>query len=387
MKLLHTSDWHLGRRLHGEDLLEHQARFLEWLLDVARTERVHAVLVSGDVYDRSQPPAEAVSLLDETLAAFAAAGVPLIISSGNHDSAVRLQYGGAVMAHAGIHVRTTLAGVLDPVLLSDGHGSVGVYAIPFLLPDAVCGQLDVPRSHEAVLRAVADGIRLDAGERGLARTVVMAHAFVTGAKPSESERDLRVGGVGDAPAAVFAGATYVALGHLHGAQEVRLAGSTTVVQYSGSPLAFSFSEVAHTKSVTLVELDVDGVVRTERIAAPVPRPLREVRGRLDELLARAGGDLAGLAEAWVKVVLTDPGRVANPMERLRAVWPHTIVLQFDPEREGEGPLPLLAVGESVDPVDICAQFLEAVAGTPATPAQRDVLAGAVAECRLAEAVA
>ena len=387
MRFLHTSDWHLGRRLHGEDLHEHHVRFLDWLLATARSERVDAVLVSGDVFDRSQPPAEAVALLDATLAAFAAADVPLVVSSGNHDSAVRLQYGGAVMAQAGIHVRTSLAGAVEPVLLSDEHGPVGVYAVPFLLPDAVCHELGVERSHEAVLRSVMDRIRLDAQQRALGRTVVMAHAFVTGGDVSDSERDIRVGGVADAPAAVFDGVTFVALGHLHGPQQVSLTGSATVLQYSGSPLAFSFSEAVHAKSVTLVELDAHGVAQTERIAVPVPRPLREVRGRLDDLLARADGDLSGLADAWVKVVLTDPERVANPRDRLRQVWPHTIVLQFDPERVGDGVVPLARPGESVDPVEICAQFLEAVSGSPATTGQRRIVEEAVAELRLAEAVA
>jgi exonuclease SbcD len=386
MRLLHTSDWHLGRRLHGEDLLEHQARFLAWLLATARSQGVGAVLVSGDVYDRAQPPAEAVRLLDETLAAFAAARVPLVLSSGNHDSAVRLQYGGAVMARAGVHVRTSLAESVEPVVLDDEHGSVGVYGVPFLLPDAVCAELAVSRSHEAVLRAAVERIKADAAERGLARTVVMAHAFVTGGAVSESERDIRVGGIADAPAGVFDGVTYVALGHLHRPQEVRLAQSDTVLQYSGSPLAFSFSEAGHTKSVTLVDLGARGVVATERIATPTPRPLREVTGCLDDLIARASGDLSELASAWVKVVLTDPGRVANPMERLRAVWPHTVALQFAPQRSGDA-MPLPRVGESVDPVEICARFLEAVSGSPATVTQRAIVAEAVATCVIEEAVA
>ena len=386
MRFLHTSDWHLGRRLHGEDLLEHQARFLDWLLVTARAQEVDAVLVSGDVYDRSQPPAEAVSLLDETLAAFARARVPLVLSSGNHDSAVRLQYGGAVVAQAGIHVRTSLADVAEPVVLSDAHGPVGVYALPFLLPDAVCTELGVTRSHEAVLRAAVERIRVDAAGRGLARTVVMAHAFITGGAVSESERDLRVGGVADAPAEVFDGITYVALGHLHGPQQVRLAGSSTVLRYSGSPLAFSFSEASHTKSVTLVDLDAAGVARVECIATPVPRPLREVRGRIDDLLVRACDDLGELSAAWVKVVLTDPGRVASPMERLRAVWPHTVVLQFEPERSGDA-VPLPRAGESVDPVEICAHFLEAVSGSSVTARQREIVADAVAACTLEEAMA
>jgi DNA repair protein SbcD/Mre11 len=376
MRFLHTSDWHLGRRLHGAELLGEQATFLAWLLETATCEQVDAVLVSGDVYDRAQPGADAIALMDRTLAAFARARIPLIISSGNHDSAVRLQYAGEVLAEAGIHLRTSVEQVTDPVLLSDRSGQVGVYGIPFVLPDAVVAQLDVQRSHAAVLGELAERIRSDAAERGLTRVVVMAHAFVTGGSACESEREIRVGGVGDTPAEVFDGVSYVALGHLHGPQEVRLTGSSTVVAYSGSPLAFSFSERDHTKSVTIVDIDAAGEASTRRVPAPVPRPLVQVTGRLADLLERAQGDLDGLAEAWVKVVLTDPGRLANPMEQLRAHWPHTLVLEFAPERD-DVPLGLTRMTEASDPVEICAEFVSAVSGGPPSPVQSAVLAEVV----------
>ena len=386
MRFLHTSDWHLGRRLHGAELLAEQAAFLAWLRELAASEQVDAVLVSGDVYDRAQPGADAVALMDRTLAAFARAGIPLVISSGNHDSAVRLQYAGEVLAEAGIHLRTTIEQVTDPVLLADEAGQVGVYGIPFLLPDAVISELEVERSHAAVLGVLAERIRSDAAARGLERVVVMAHAFVTGGSACESEREIRVGGVGDTPAEVFDGVSYVALGHLHGPQEVRLAGSPTVVAYSGSPLAFSFSERDHTKSVTVVDIDAAGVVATRRVPAPVPRPLVQVNGRLADLLDRAQGDLACLADAWVKVVLTDPGRVANPMEQLRAHWPHTLVLEFAPERD-DAPMGLTRMTEAADPVEICAEFVSAVSGAPPSSVQRTVLAEVVLAAQRVEASA
>jgi DNA repair protein SbcD/Mre11 len=386
MRFLHTSDWHLGRRLHGAELLADQEVFLAWLLELAVSEEVDAVLVSGDVYDRAQPGADAISLMDRTVAGFARARIPLVISSGNHDSAVRLQYAGEVLAEAGIHLRTSIEQVAEPVLLSDGAGQVGVYGIPFVLPDAVVAQLEVQRSHAAVLGALAGRIRADASARGLNRVVVMAHAFVTGGSACESEREIRVGGVGDTPAEVFDGVTYVALGHLHGPQVVRLAGSSTVVEYSGSPLAFSFSERDHTKSVTVVDIDGAGGVSTRRVPAPVPRPLVQVSGRLADLLERAAGDLAGLGDAWVKVVLTDPGRVANPMEQLRAHWPHTLVLEFAPERDDVS-LGLTRLTEASDPVEICAEFVRTVSGDVPSPLQRSILAEVVHGSQRAEASA
>lgn len=373
MRLIHTSDWHLGRTLHGVSLLEHQAAFLDWLLDQAVARQAGAVLVAGDVYDRAVPPLDAVRLLDQALAGFAKAAIPVVLISGNHDSAVRLGFGSSLSEAAHIHLRTRVADIDRPVILTDAHGEVGIYGIPYLLPDEVMDELGADRSHAAVLAAAAARIRADASARGLSRTVVLAHAFVTGAQACESERDIRVGGIGDAPAAVLADCSYLALGHLHGQQQVPVPGGRITARYCGSPLAFSFSE-RQAKSVTLADIDGAGNVTIELLPAPVPRPLREVRGCLADLLARAGTDLAGLAGAWVKVVLTDRDRPVAPMERLREKWPHTIALEFAPEGGLTGAdADLERVARAADPVEICESFVDYVAGAPPGPAQRAVL--------------
>jgi len=297
-------------------------------------------------------------VLDEAFLAFADAGVPLVVVGGNHDSAVRLGFGGGLAEKAGVHLRTGVDSIAEPVLLEDEHGPLAVYGIPYLLPDAVKDQLGAERSHESVLAAATRLVLDDASGRGITRTVALAHAFVTGGTVTESERDIRVGGIGDAPARVFDGLTYVALGHLHRPQDVRLDGSATRLRYSGSPVAFSFSEKDDTKSVTLVEIDAHAVSSVTTIPAPVPRPLREVRGRLDDLLARATGDLADLADCWVKVVLTDPSRPAAPMERLREHWPHTLLLDFAPEGMAVGPAAdLERLRRTSDPVEVCSLFV------------------------------
>jgi exonuclease SbcD len=231
-----------------------------------------------------------------------------------------------------------------------------------------------------VLTAVTARIRQDAADRGIDRAVVLAHAFVTGARPADSERDIRVGGIADVPAAVFGGFSYAALGHLHGQQQVAPA-----VRYSGSPLAFSFGEKNQAKSVTLAELDGAGRATVTQLATPVPRPLREVRGRLDDLLAKPDDDLA---EAWIKAVLTDPVRPVAPMERLREKWPHTLVLDFDPD----GGLPgadadLERLAATTDPVEICGLFVEFTTGGPPDDAQRAVLRAAIEAAQHAEAAA
>jgi len=380
MRLLHTSDWHLGRTLHGAPLIEHQRGFLSWLQDVAVREQVAAVLVAGDVYDRAVPPTDAVRLLDDALAGFAASGVPVLLTSGNHDSAIRLGFGRALNRAAGIHLRTDLSGLTDPLVLRDDAGELAVYGIPYLLPDAVMDDLGTERTHAAVLAAAVDRIRADARAREISRVVAVAHAFVTGGTESGSERDIRVGGLADAPAAVFAGLSYIALGHLHGPQQV-----ADRVRYSGSPLAFSFGERQHVKSVTLVDIDAAGAVTTELLATPVPRPLREVRGRLADLLADPDPSLAG---AWVKAVLTDPQRPLAPMERLRERWPHTLVLDFAPEgMQVDTATDLQRLSEASDPVEVCAHFMEWVDSTRPDRAQQDELRRTVEAVRALEASA
>ena len=391
MRLIHTSDWHLGRTLHGESLLPYQEDFLRWLLDEAVRQQAGAVVVAGDIYDRAVPPVDAVRLLDAALLRFAQARIPVILTSGNHDSAVRLGFGAGLSEAAGVHLRTAVADLARPVLLADEHGPVAVYGLPYLLPDAVMADLGVQiRTHEAVLAEAARRIRADAAARGARRIVVAAHAFVTGGLPAESERDIRVGGVADVPAAVFTGFSYVALGHLHGAQRAGPPPGTAggpLIRYSGSPLAFSFSEKDHVKSVTLVEIDAAGQASATALPAPVPRPLREVRGKLDDLLAR-GTDLGDLAGAWVKVVLTDTVRPSAPMERLREKWPHTLILDFAPEGVATGSdADLERLASATDPVEICGLFVEFTSGGPPTDAHRAVLRAAVEAAQHAESAA
>jgi DNA repair protein SbcD/Mre11 len=413
MRLLHTSDWHLGRTLYGVDLLPYQAAFLDWLLDQAVSRQAHAVVVAGDVYDRAVPPTDAVAVLDHALRGFAAARVPVLLTSGNHDSAVRLGFGSRLSELAGIHLRTSVADIARPVPLADEHGEVAVYGIPYLLPDAVMDELGAERSHASVLAAATARIRAEAKQRGIDRTVVAAHAFVTGAVTCDSERDIRVGGIGDAPASVFDGLSYVALGHLHGQQDVRSGSAGTAVRYCGSPLAFSFSERHHNKSVTLAEIDGAGQVSVTKLAVPVPRPLREIRGKLDDLLVggsagpggrppgtprgagpggrppgtpRGAGQRDDLADAWLRVVLTDTVRPPSPMERLREKWPHTLVLDFEPEGEAvSAGDDLRRLAKTADPVEICELFVEFASGGPADADQVAVLRDVIEAVQHADA--
>ncbi|MFV0131014.1 exonuclease SbcCD subunit D [Streptomyces sp. HMX112] len=334
MRLLHTSDWHLGRSFHRVGLLDAQAAFLDHLVATVRERDVDAVLVAGDVYDRAVPPLPAVELFDTALHRLADAGVPTVMISGNHDSGRRLGVAARLIEKAGIHLRTDPAGAGTPVVLADAHGDVALYGLPYLEPSLVRDELGAGKAgHEAVLGAAMDRVRADLARRPAGtRSVVLAHAFVAGGEPSDSERDITVGGVAAVPAGVFDGVDYVALGHLHGSQVI-----TERVRYSGSPLAYSFSEVHHRKTMWLVDLGADGAITAaERVACPVPRALARLRGRLDDLLADP--ELARHEDAWVEATLTDPVRPTDPMARLCERFPHTLSLVFEPERTADDPL-------------------------------------------------
>ncbi|MGI8523862.1 MAG: exonuclease SbcCD subunit D, partial [Nocardioides sp.] len=323
MRILHTSDWHLGRCFHGAGLLAHQAAYVDHLLEVVASEEVDLVVVSGDVYDRALPQVDAVHLADDTFARLAASRARVVVSSGNHDSAQRLGFGSRLIDASGVFLRTDLASVGNPVLLGDGHGQVAVHALPYLDPISVQHAWGLStRSHETALTEAMRRVRADLARRP-ARSVVLAHAFVAGAESSESERDISVGGISIVPTSLFDGVDYTALGHLHGRSTL-----TESVRYSGSPLAYSFSEAGHTKGSWLVDLGAEGLASVEFVPAPVPRPLARLTGALESLLSDPR--LVVHVGAWVQATLTDAVRPREPMERLRARFPHVVALEFAP---------------------------------------------------------
>lgn len=380
MRFLHTSDWHLGRSFHHVGLLPAQARFVDHLVEVVRAERVEAVLVSGDVYDRALPAPETVTLLSEAVTRLIDAGAQVVLSSGNHDSAIRLGFAADLLSRAGLHIRSTVSSVGQPVLVGD----VAVHPLPYLEPASAADTLGASeRTHPAVLRAAMDRVRATARVHP-GPSLVMAHAFVTGGATSASERDISVGGVGAVHPDVFAGVDYVALGHLHGAQRI-----SDTVRYSGSPVAMSFSEAAHTKGSWLVELDAASL-RCEHVEAPVDRPLAVLRGELEQLLADPS--LSRAQASFCRVTLTDPVRPLAAMDRLRRRFPHTLALDFDPDG---GPVPVGGYAsrartrgsdEAAGSLEVCCQFLEHVrAGRLASAPERDLLRAAVEGARVTQA--
>jgi DNA repair protein SbcD/Mre11 len=387
MRMLHTSDWHLGRTLHRADLREAQAAYLDHLVETVRSERVDAVLVSGDVYDRAIPPVDAVALCEDGLFRLRDAGARVVVISGNHDSARRLGFASALVDAAGVYLRTRVGALAQPVLLEDQHGPVAVYGVPFLEPDAVrtdlpgLGTTDddvIPRGHQGVLTRATDCIRADLATRGGARSVVMAHAWVAGGEASESERDISIGGVGRVPAGLFDGFGYTALGHLHGPQTLG-----ERLRYSGSPLPYSFSEARQAKGSWLVDLGPDGDVQVERLPAPAFRRLTVLRGPLADLVASAA--YTEFEDDFVSVVLTDTGRPEGAMDQLRRRFPHVLVLAFEPEGREAGAASYRSRVAGRDDLAVAAEFVGHVRNSPVTEGERKLLAAAFDDARRAEA--
>jgi DNA repair protein SbcD/Mre11 len=372
MRLLHTSDWHIGRSLHGTDLLAEQERVLGSLADVVATERVDVVLVAGDVYDRAVPSADATAVLDRVLTRLRAAGATVVLTPGNHDSARRLGFAAGLLAVSGVHVRASTPGLDEPVLLADEHGEVAVYGLPYLEPEVARHELGLTegRSHEAVLATAMERVRADLFLRPRARSVVLAHAFVGGGVASDSERDICVGGVDLVPAAVFDGVDYVALGHLHRPQSI-----SPRVRYSGSPLAYSFGEAGQDKQAWLVDLDAGGLAAVRPVPLPAPRRLTVLTGTLEELLADAALD--PVEEDFVSARLTDPVRPADPMRRLQARFPHCVHLEWiggGEVSDGRSYQQRLA---GLSDLEVAAEFVRHVRGQDAGHAERELLGRAL----------
>jgi exonuclease SbcD len=379
MRLLHTSDWHLGVSLEGMSMLEHQRDALHFLAELVEQEEVDAVLISGDVYDRALPPVEAVALFEEALIALAQR-CTVVVTSGNHDSAIRLGFGSRLYGDR-LHFRTSLDRIADPITLTDEFGEVHIYGLPYLEPDLTRHKLadqPVGRSHEAVLGAAMDQVRADLGRRRAngprARSVVLAHAFIVGSgghdpERSDSERDIRVGNVDAAPANVFADIDYTALGHLHRPQQLASPGPG-VVRYSGSPLRYSFSEAGHRKSVTLVDLGPDGVKSVSTVAVPQPCAMAELTGAFADLLDEA--QHTEHRDAWLKITVTDAVRPENMHARLRDRFPGLVTSYHrgPGSHHGVAPLP-----ETADPMEVVEQFLAAALGAEPETAQTEAVRG------------
>lgn len=325
---MHLADLHLGKRVNGFSMMEDQEYILNRILEIMEEEQPDGLLIAGDVYDKTIPPAEAVRRMDDFLTAVAAKHVPVFLISGNHDSAERVAFGHQLMQGSGIWISPVYDGTIRHHTLEDRWGEVNIYLIPFLRPSVVRSffpDIEIEDYTDA-LRTIIEDLQVDTSRRN----VVLAHQFVTaaGALPETCDSEqLSVGGLDRVDGSVFSPFDYTALGHLHGPQRV---GSETI-RYAGSPLKYSFSELHQKKSVTVAELRAKGVTEIRQIPLQPRREMIELRGTFEEILeeARKKGELQ---TDYYHMILTDETDVVDALSRLREYYPNIMLLDYDNRR-------------------------------------------------------
>ena len=329
MKLIHLSDLHLGKKVHEASMLEDQRYILQEILGIIDEEAPEAVLIAGDVYDKSVPSAEAVRLLDDFLVELSRRPLQTCLISGNHDSPERLSFGGRLMEKSGVHIAPVYDGTLTPLTLTDAYGPVDIYLLPFLKPAHVrrfFPEREIT-SYTDAMAAVLEAAEVDTDRRN----VLVTHQFVTAGseQPDRSDsEELSVGGTDNVEACVFDAFDYAALGHIHGPQKV----GRETVRYCGTPLKYSFSEAHHHKSVTVVELDEKGTVRVSTRPLTPMRDMVELRGTYNEIMLHSFYDGTSWPDDYVHITLTDEDDIPNAIGNLRTVYRNLLLLGYDNTR-------------------------------------------------------
>ncbi len=324
MKLIHLSDLHIGKRVNEVSMIEDQEYILTQILRIIDEENADAVLISGDAYDKSVPSAEAVTLLDDFLYRLSKRNLSVLIISGNHDSPERLSFGNRLMERSGIHISPVYNGAVTPVTLSDEFGDVHFWLLPFIKPAHVKRFFpdDTIESYTDACRIAVEKMNIDRN----GRNVLLTHQFVTGASTCESE-ELSVGGSDNVDAAVFEAFDYVALGHIHGPQNI----GSNRIRYCGTPLKYSFSEANHHKSVTVVKLGAKGTLELELRPLTPRHDLRQIRGTFAELTDKAFYN-GTATDDYLHIILTDEEDVPEAMGKLRIIYPNIMKLTYDNTR-------------------------------------------------------
>ena len=367
MKLIHLSDLHLGKRVNEVSMIGEQEHILAQILNIIDAEQPDAVLICGDVYDKTVPSAEAVTLLDTFLCRLAEKKQQVLIISGNHDSAERLAFGEALMQSSGIHISRVYDGIISPITLTDEYGEVRFWLLPFLKPAHV--KRFYPdagiESYTDACRVAIEKMNIDPSERN----VLLAHQFVTGSATCESE-EISVGGTDNVDAAVFADFDYVALGHIHGPQN---AGGDRI-RYCGTPLKYSFSEASHKKSVTVVQLEEKGTFHMHTIPLVPRHDMRQLRGRYEEVTAKCFYEGTPV-EDYLHITLTDEEDVPEAMARLRVIYPNLMKLTYDNTRTRSSAVIDGAVDvQKKTPLELFGELYEQQNNQPISDIQRQYLA-------------
>ena len=393
MRIVHTSDWHLGRSFGDVSLAHDQAAFADWFVELVSVESCELVVIAGDIYDRAVAPTSAIDLFRDTLRRLLGTGATVVVITGNHDGADRVAAYSELLDLSGLILRGGYDGVGEVIRREFSDGPLDLVLLPFLDPQVAPDSFGVAdgaagadtadgtdvaelldrrrrRTHESVLQDAVDLVR---PHLTAPRSVAVAHAFVAGGAESESERQLTVGGTGQVAADVFDGFSYTALGHLHRPQHV----GVPEIRYSGTPLPYSFSE-DHPKSVTIVELAADGSCDVNEVRVPVGRSAVTIEGPIDDLLRPDSHPEAH--DAFVRATVTDRETVLEAKARLQAVYPHIVEVRLQPTRvEGEAEASAPDLRE-VTPFDAVLQFWEAAEGAPPDDAMSELLREVVEVC-------
>lgn len=371
MKLIHLSDIHLGKRVNEFSMLEDQAHILKKILAVVDEEKPNGVLIAGDVYDKSVPSTEAVQLFDDFLVRLAERKLPVFIISGNHDSPERLSFANRLIDAVGIHLAPVYSGVVEPVTLSDEYGPVNVYMLPFIKPAHVRGffpDTEITGYSDAVAAAIGR-MNIDKTQRN----VLITHQFVTGAQRSDSE-ELSVGGTDNIGAEVFCDFDYVALGHIHGPQNM----DSGRIRYCGSPLKYSFSEAAQQKSVTVAELKEKGTLEIHTVPLIPRRDMVELKGSYQQLTLREFYENTTYQEDYTHITLTDEEDIPDAVAKLRTVYHNLMKLDYDNTRTRHSAA--ISGAENVEtrsPIDLFAEFYELQNGLPMSAEQTELVASLI----------
>lgn len=365
MKLFHLADLHIGKRYNELSLIDDQRYILDKILSLCDSEKPDGVIIAGDVYDKSVPSAEAVELFDLFLNGLSERGLKTFIISGNHDCAERVAFGSKLMRASGVYVAPVYDGSVKPVVLSDAYGEINFYLLPFVKPATVrrfFGE-DID-GYTAALAAVVNAMGVDAS----VRNVLVAHQFVTGSRQSGSE-ELVVGDLGNVDAAVFSPFDYVALGHVHGAQNV----GTDSVRYCGTPLKYSLSEANDEKSVTIVELGEKGKLCVKTLPLQPMRDVREIKGTYDELTRKSYYDGAAFRNDLLHIVLTDEDEVTDALSKLRLIYPNVMSLRYDNVRTRENASEKLEALPARSPLEMFSSLYEAQNNAELSEKQRELV--------------
>jgi len=380
VRLLHTSDLHLGKMFYNISLLDIQKDALEQIVTLIVERDIDGLIIAGDLYDRSVPPEDAVTLLNNFLDRVCRGmGIPTFIIAGNHDSGERLGFGATLLSNNGLHVAGPVKDSVLPFQLEKEGEVIDIFLIPYAHPRIVAHKLGIDSvTHEAALGALID---LANAERTEGRpAIAVSHCFVSGGESSASERTLSVGGSDEVSASLFDGFEYVALGHLHAPQN-----RGDAIRYSGSLLKYSFSEVNHSKGVTIVDIAPEGHLDIEHVAITPSRDLREIEGTFDQLIANSATDPK--ADDFLRICLTDEQTVPNAMAQLQQVYPNALELSDVASRDferGEG-IEVAAI-ERLTPMDAFAEFYESVYERVLVDEAREYMAGVIEAAERAEEV-